>query len=157
MCAIAPAGPCLGRRALPGGLKSTNDDRRPTNGVFFGTGVSPAAGHEACPPKGAAAPGRDLGVRSGVSIPRAQIALIGKLPVRRQLVDDARKVPGELRKQIVMPGTRLAGKIVDGLLPERLAQLVGRDRLVLAGADPGVDHVLQAVLLELIDEHVETP
>src|SRR5262245_50908391 len=157
MCSIASAAKACALGAEAKAFMPTNALPVPS----FGKAVRRRRRTRGCrvvPPRARpAGPAPFVGARSEVSRPRAQIRLTGKLPVWRQPVDHTRKVPGELRKQIILRGTRLARKIVDGFLPERVAQLVGRDRLVLPGADPGVDHVLKPALLELIDEDVEAP
>ena len=87
--------------------------------------------------------------------PRPEIALAWQLTVGGQLVDDAWQVFGELRKQVILRCTCLAREIVDSLLAKSLTELRGRYRLVFPCADPRFDHTLKAVLLELIDEHIE--
>src|SRR5262249_62353900 len=84
------------------------------------------------------------------------VRVIWNEAVGRQLVEDAWKIFWQHSKQFILCRTRLLGEIVDRVGANGLAQLGRRDRLVLPGADPGVDDVAQAVLLELTQEHVET-
>ena len=75
--------------------------------------------------------------------------MVWKLTVGGQLVDDARQIFGKLREQIILWRTSLPREIIDRLLANGLTQLGGRDRLVLAGSDPGFDDLAITVLLEL--------
>jgi hypothetical protein len=77
------------------------------------------------------------------------------LTVGGQPVNDAWQVFGELRKQVILRCASLAREIVDSLLAKSPTELRGRYRLVSPCADPGFDHTLEAVLLELIDERIE--
>ena len=52
-----------------------------------------------------------------------------------------------------MPGLR--GQLVHLVRPERARELVRVDRLVRAGADPGLHLVAEAAIAELLDEAVE--
>ena len=74
--------------------------------------------------------------------------LIRNRSVGRQLVDDVRQ---ELRESVGHLGVRGAGapgELLNRARAEDLGQLAAGDREVLAAADPGADHVAEAVLRE---------
>lgn len=81
------------------------------------------------------------------------VLLLGRHPaLRSELVDHTGQQLRELRKQV---GTAHAGLLLElahRLRTERRAEIMRRDRLVLAFADPRVDRPAVASLGELLDQ-----
>jgi hypothetical protein len=77
---------------------------------------------------------------------------LGHLALGRQAVDDAGQDLGQLARSSVAVHADLRGQIAQRVLTQDLTELVGGDRLVGAGADPGVHHIAEASLLELVHE-----
>src|SRR5262245_5806401 len=78
-----------------------------------------------------------------------------KSTVRGKIIHHIRKHAGEFGDDLIARQPGPARQIIDNVAAERHGNLVGTDVLVLAGADPGVDHIAQSLLLELLDEAAE--
>src|SRR5262245_4155796 len=78
-----------------------------------------------------------------------------KSTVRSKIIHHIRKHAGELADDLIARQPGAAGQFIDHVSAERHGNLVGGYVLVLAGADPGVDHSAQSLLLKLLDEAAE--
>ena len=76
--------------------------------------------------------------------------------MRRQLVDYSGEDARQLRDEILRRYPGHARQVVDCIRSEGLMQLIRRDRLVLPGPDPRVDHVAMPVLLEPLHQAAQT-
>ena len=85
-----------------------------------------------------------------------QIPLFWQFSLRREFVDDIRQEARELREQIIARHAGLAFQTSDGVGPERLVQLIGRDGLVGASSDPGLDDLLQPAPAEPLNQTTQT-
>src|SRR5690348_7883569 len=82
--------------------------------------------------------------------------MLGRQPsVRRQVVDHLRQILAEAVEQFVARQAALGGQTLDLVGAEGARKVAGRDRLVLALADPGICSVAVAALLELVEEVAE--
>src|SRR3954453_19586689 len=87
----------------------------------------------------------------------ARDLVLGRQPsVRRQMVDHLRQILAEAGEQFVARQPALGGQAFDLVGAERIGEIAGRDRLVLALADPGIRGLAVAALLELVQE-IATP
>ena len=75
--------------------------------------------------------------------------------VGRQVVDEAGEDRGEHRARLIRGDAGLLREARQAAVPEDALDLLTGDRQVLAGADPGLDEVAQALLLEELDEAPE--
>src|SRR3954468_11449103 len=83
--------------------------------------------------------------------------MLGRQPsVRRQMIDHLRKILAEAGEQLVARQAALGGQALDLVGAERVGEIAGRDRLVLALADPGIGGLAVAALLKLVEEIAET-
>ena len=82
--------------------------------------------------------------------------MIGHATLRRHLVDYSGEDARSLRDEILRRYPGHARQVVDCIRPQRLMQLIRRDRLVLPGPDPRVDHVAMPVLLEPLHQAAQT-
>ena len=73
------------------------------------------------------------------------------------MIDSLRQLLRKLREHILSRHTCLTGQFVEGVRPERLAELVRRNGLVLAASNPRVDQVALAAVAKLIDDAVQAP
>ena len=81
----------------------------------------------------------------------AQVAL-RDLPLWRELVHHLRQHLRQLAQRVLGVDAQLLGEAGDGVVAQHATQLVGGDRLVGARADPGLGHVTQARLFELLHQ-----
>ncbi|KTT54232.1 hypothetical protein SB7C_12355, partial [Staphylococcus epidermidis] len=75
-----------------------------------------------------------------------------QLAVGARAVHRPRKLLGQHLGQLVDRNVEPGGELLDRVAAQHLLQLVGRDRQVLAGADPGFDLVAEPGLFELGDD-----
>src|SRR4051812_32564223 len=94
---------------------------------------------------------RDVIARAGLN-PLRCLVLVGQPSIRRQLVDELRQVLAQGRQYLIARHPGLARNRVEIFVPDRLREIVGRDRLVRAVAYPGLRRVAVAVLLHVADE-----
>jgi hypothetical protein len=78
-----------------------------------------------------------------------------KSTVRGKIIHHIRQHAREFRDDLVAGKPRAAGQLVDDIPAERRGNLVRADVLVLAGTHPGIDHIAEPLLLELLDEAAE--
>src|SRR5262245_57514094 len=78
-----------------------------------------------------------------------------KSTVGGKIIHHIRKHASELGDDLIARQPGPARQIIDNVSAERHGNLVGANVLVLAGADPGVDHIAQSLLLKLLDEAAE--
>ena len=81
-----------------------------------------------------------------------QIVLRRHLSVRREFVDELREQGAEGRGELRALHSGLLGELLDLLSAEHLVHLVWRDGLVLAGADPGLQEMAEALFVKLLGE-----
>src|SRR5947209_18345724 len=81
--------------------------------------------------------------------------IVRNLPVRRHVIDRTGQLVRKFRQQLIARHLELPRKLIDRVGPERLIELIGSDRLVLSGADPGIHLVPKSSLPELIDKTTE--
>src|SRR5438270_13905438 len=95
--------------------------------------------------------------RSGCSLhpPPLHFCIVRNLLVRCHVVDRTRQLVRKFRQQLIARHLELPRKLIDRVGAERLVELIGRDRLVLSGADPGIHLVAKSSLPELIDKATE--
>src|SRR4029079_13719034 len=84
------------------------------------------------------------------------LMLLRHLAVRRQLVDDAGQGRGQLLEQFLLVHPRPLRDLVNELRPECGAEIIGVDRLVLPGADPGVGDIAVAGIPELVEQAAQS-
>ena len=72
--------------------------------------------------------------------------------MRRDVIDRAGQFVRKLREQLLARHLELLRKLIDRVRPDRLIELIRRDRLVLSGADPGIHLVAESPLPELVDK-----
>src|SRR6516165_10535237 len=74
--------------------------------------------------------------------------LVGRqAPVWRELIDQVRQMLTKASQQLVHAQAGLLAQRIEGVAAERIRQILGRDLLVRAGADPGLrDATMSAVL-----------
>ena len=82
----------------------------------------------------------------------SHFVLIGDATVRREPIDHRWQCLRKLRQQLVAGNTGLLRQLVGNPGAQRFVKLVGRDRLISAGAYPGVDDVAIAILLEALQQ-----
>src|SRR6266700_7346545 len=75
--------------------------------------------------------------------------------VRTGVIHGQRELVCQYLTQLVDRDVVLGGELLDGVAPQHLAQLIGRDRQVLTVADPGFDLIAKASPLQLGDDSVE--
>ena len=75
--------------------------------------------------------------------------------MRRQLIDEARQLMPQRLEQIVSSHAGLLAQRIERIAAERICQVVRGDRLVRAGADPGVRRMAVAALLESPEQVAE--
>src|SRR4029077_18090534 len=71
------------------------------------------------------------------------------------VIDRQRQLVRQYLRQLVDRDVVLGGELLDAVASEHLTQLIGRDRQVLAIADPGFDLIAEAGLLQLGDDRVK--
>src|SRR5262245_10615568 len=71
------------------------------------------------------------------------------------MVDHLRQILAKTGEQLIARQTALGGQALDLIGAERVGEIAGRDRLVLALADPGIRGLAVAPLLELVEEIAE--
>src|SRR5262249_47974215 len=79
-------------------------------------------------------------------------ARLRNLPVGCQVIDDLRQQGREMLLELAL---RQASRLSDPGHPiraQRVAQLIGRDRQVLSGADPRLDEMAQSALLKRLQQ-----
>lgn len=86
---------------------------------------------------------------------RVELAAGRHFAVRRRAVDDVRQRLSEDAGHLARIDANLARQCADRVRAEHVLQRLGRNRLVLAGADPRADDVAGAARLELLDEAVQ--
>ena len=86
----------------------------------------------------------------------SHLVLLRHLAVRRQLVDDAGQGGGQLLEQFLLVQSGALRDLADDLRTDRIAEIIGVDRLVLPGADPGVGDVAVAGVFELVEQAAQT-
>ena len=74
--------------------------------------------------------------------------LLGRQPpVWRELIDQVWQMLTQASEQIIHAQAGLLAQCVERIAPERIRQILGRDVLIRAGADPGLrDAAMSAVL-----------
>src|SRR5690242_6655550 len=68
------------------------------------------------------------------------------------MIDHFRQVLAEAAQQVVPRHATLGGERLDLVGAQRLGEIVGCDRLVLSGANPGIGGVALATLLQLFHQ-----
>jgi hypothetical protein len=84
--------------------------------------------------------------------PGKQILIARQLSLRGEFVDHSWQQLRELCKQVIARHAGLPGQMIDRLWAERALQLIGRNGLVLACANPRFEDVFEPALTEAVDQ-----
>ena len=79
-----------------------------------------------------------------------------QLAVRAGVIHRERKLMGEQLGDLIDRNIVLRGQLLDGLVTQNLTHLIGGDRQVLAGPNPGLHLIAESGLLKLGDDRVQT-
>src|SRR5712671_118640 len=89
----------------------------------------------------------DRALRSGGTVVFRTSGGMRQFAIRAGMVHRHRELMGKKLRDLVDRDIVLGGELLDGVVAKHLPYLVGRDRQVLAGPDPGLHLVAQSSLL----------
>jgi hypothetical protein len=81
-----------------------------------------------------------------------QVALLGHLSIRCELIDNFGKQGSYTRACLLVRYAGLSSYLLQLLVAERLVDLLRRHLLILPGADPGLNGISHALLLERLEQ-----